>query len=238
MWGRLSCGVRDGLKWCQRSARCAHARGVHRGREIRDTAQAATPARAFHPGGLASRGRRSGPGIITVSLGIREVRRRRRRSPANWGARCGRSNEKPGPECSADQNRQRNAGEFTVNKGGTIERVLPRESARSATAKSTPWRCAQGRPCIASVGGRVCGPGDRASKPGTFIGGDALFWCGSPRESDEGSASRGRMSSARTRKVCCTRIGRSRAERSSALAVGEMAPSGCAMETIASGGKA
>jgi hypothetical protein len=83
----------------------------------------------------------------------------------------------------------------------------------------------------------VCGPGDRASKPESFIGGDAVVHRGSPCGSDQGPADRGPRSSARTPKVCCTRIGRSRVERSWAPTAGVMVRGRRPMETVANGGK-
>jgi hypothetical protein len=122
-------------------------------------------------------------------------------------------------------------------KGEWSEQTLPLE-AHVGTSEVQPWGPLRGRVRAPSVGGRVCGPGDRASKPESFIGDDAIVHRGSPRGSDQDSADRGPRSSARTPKVCCTRIGRSRAERSWALAAGVRVPGRSSMEAIANGGKA
>ena len=72
-----------------------------------------------------------------------------------------------------------------------------------------------------------------------FADGDTVSFDGSQHGPDEGPIRRGPMSSARARKVCCSRIGRSRLERSrDPGAAARWAADGIAMDAIANGGKA
>ena len=122
-------------------------------------------------------------------------------------------------------------------KGEETEQTLPRQ-APMGTAKSSIGDVREDVLASQAYCGRVCGPGDRAPKPESFTSGDALVCSGSPRRSDEGLAGRGPRSSARTRKVCCTRIGRSRVERPRGHGDGVMEPYVFAVEAVARGGKA
>ena len=127
-----------------------------------------------------------------------------------WGGVCG----------SADQNRQRKVGEFD-GKEQQVNKPYPGKALVCALGKS-PMGMSARVTLHPKRWSDVCV--GRAIEPRNplFAGGDTVAAVGesplrSQHGSDEGPTRRGRWSSARARKVCCTRIGRSLSVRSCAL---------------------